>query len=443
MNTQLPLPRNTIEKTFQEHYRTISTNQNEKNTFFSSIRQESYHFFSQQGIPTRKTERYRYTPLIERLTPLFEQGITYGHGLLQHASLPPLLQSIEGYTLTLCNGSLVAQEAPQENTPFEIYSLAEGYQKYPDEVKAYFNQQAQAAQDPLVALNSALWHTGCFIYLPPQTQLDKPLILHHYINAPTPTTIYPRLLFVMGAHSTATVIETLTTPYPSVPSLVNRVGEIVLQTGTQLTYYPLQVVAPPAYQLRYTYVHQETNSHFAQYLTAATPHQTFVRDETNIQLHGPHAEAHLQGLYSSKKAQHLALHTSVDHKSPHTTTSQQYKGIGQGTSTTLFDGYVHIAPEAQKTVASQQHKGWILSDQASIHARPQLAIEADDVQCSHGTTTTQLDPSIIAYMQARGIPRPQAEKMLLEGFFEKEIDTIPHTEVKKAVRQTFSESLDL
>ena len=367
MKKEHPFPRHTLEEVFEQHYRALKGRQQEENDFFASIREESYHFFTEQGIPTRKGERYRYTPLIERLTPIFEQGMDARQRIATHPSLPRQLQGMEAYTLTLHNGRPLAQPKG-DLTPFEVYPLEKGSQQYPEEVKAYFHRQAKEGQDPWVALNAALWDTGCLVYLPPHTRVERPLIVHHFIEGPTPTALHPRLLFVMGEHSRATLIETSTASHGAVPSFVNRVAEIVLREGSHLTHYALQIADAPAYELRYTYVRQEGQSHFAHYLTAACPDAALVRDEVEVQLEGPHAEAYLHGLYRSAEAQHLALHPSVHHRSPSTTTSQHYKGMGEGSSTTLFDGYIHVAPQGQKTVASQQHKGWILGERASTPA---------------------------------------------------------------------------
>lgn len=428
--------RHSLEASLIAQCRTFLANERQGDAFFLPTRKRAYDAFIEGGVPSRKLERYRYTPLVETLTPLFA-------AMHPVADVPPVvdtvlpssLQEVEGYVITLYNGKLVLPDQSKAKWPFTLLGWEEASNQYRDLLHTHFSKQASASKDAFVNLNTVLFQGGFFLYVPPHTHIEKPIIIHHYTDSTQPMMVHPRLMLVIGAHSTATCIETFSTGASSAPTLSNRVSEIVLAPQSKLDTYVWQLTQTIPYQLRYAYIRQETESRFKQHFISSANKSPLVRDETTVKQEGAYAEAHLHGLYVNQEAQHLAMHTQVHHCAPHTTTSQHYRGIGKGSSTTLFDGYIDIAPEGQGAEAQQQHRGWILSEKAAIHARPQLAIKADDVKCSHGVTTTQPDPSALFYLQTRGIPYPKAEEMLLKGFFEKEMDRLGDDQLREIARQ--------
>ena len=398
-----------------------------KEPFFYGMRTRALEAFEGAGLPHPRAEEYRYTPLAKRLYPLFAQELHRAEQV--PAKIPsPVTAELPGYHLTFYNGYLVDQKVPQGETPYHILSFAEAYMRYPDLITQYFHRQAGEVYDPFVALNTVLFTPGYFIYLPPHVELEKPLILHYHSHGTLPTTIQPRVLLVADSHSSAAVVETVTSS--GGPILSCRVAEIVLEENAKLTHYALQAGAQLPSQLRYTYVQQAAYSYFAHYLLANAEGSSLVRDMVSVQLIGEKSHATLRGLYHNRGDQHLALHTQARHLAPETSSMQQYKGVGEDLSTALFDGHIHIQSAAQRSVARQHHQGLLRSAHAAIHARPQLAIHADDVQCSHGVTTSQLDPDALFYMQAHGIPYADAEKMLLHSFLQEIITTIPHPTIQ-------------
>lgn len=410
-----------------------------KDTFWTPLQKQAYHYFIEKGLPNRKDENYRYTPLIEQLTPLFAKkklsAPPPSKPTVREIPLPSTLQAIDGYLITFYNGSLLPLQKEREKIPFILLPLQKAYQQFPHLLNEHFYPKLALPQNAFTAINTILCPTPYFLYIPPHVKIDKPIIVHHHSDHTDPTTIHPRLLTLLDRNSSATYIETSSTPTSSSPIFSNQVSDISLLPESKLTSYLWQVGQTIPYQLRYTYLYQEKKSSLAQYTIALSNNSPLLRDQTHLKLTGEKATSTLQGIYINQKAQHLALHTHVHHSAPHTSTTQHYKGIGKATSTTLFDGYIDIEPTGQETVANQYHKSWIVDNKATIHSRPQLAIKADQVQCSHGVTTTQPDPSILFYLQTRGIPYEKAQKMLLEAFFNEEIDSLPHLAIQKSTKQ--------
>ena len=141
-----------------------------------------------------------------------------------------------------------------------------------------------------------------------------------------------------------------------------------------------------------------------------------VRNNLNIVLDAEGCETHLYGLYLVKGTDHIDNHTVVDHKKPNSYSNEMYKGIMDEKSTGVFNGKIYVRPDAQKTNAYQSNNNILLSDEASINTKPQLEIWADDVKCSHGATTGQLDEEQLFYLRARGLDKTTARAMLLYAF---------------------------
>ncbi|MEO1301484.1 MAG: SufD family Fe-S cluster assembly protein, partial [Bacteroidota bacterium] len=149
-----------------------------------------------------------------------------------------------------------------------------------------------------------------------------------------------------------------------------------------------------------------------------------VRNNLHTYLQEPHAETYMYGLYSPNACQHVDNYTRVDHQAPNTQSHELYKGIIGGHATGIFNGGIGVQPAAQKTRALQSNHNMLMTDQATLHTKPQLEIYADDVKCSHGATIGQLDESQLFYLRARGIPMPKARHMLLYAFVKDIVNTV-------------------
>jgi len=143
-----------------------------------------------------------------------------------------------------------------------------------------------------------------------------------------------------------------------------------------------------------------------------------IRNGLHISVDGNNCETNLNGLYYLQADQHIDNHTTVDHKKPHCTSSELYKGILDGSATGVFNGKVFVREDAQKIEAFQQNNNVILSESASMNAKPELEIYADDVKCSHGSTTGQFDDEAIFYLRTRGVGEDNAKKLMISAFAE-------------------------
>lgn len=176
-------------------------------------------------------------------------------------------------------------------------------------------------------------------------------------------------------------------------------------------------------------VAQQSNSSLS--MSTITLHSVDIKNDVEVRLQGEGAELTLNGLYLTDNAEVVDNRTVVYHEVSHCTTKQLYKGALDGESKASFEGMIIVQPNAQKTNAQQTNRNILISPKAKVHAEPQLVIYADDVKCSHGATTGQLDPVQLFYMQQRGIDEDTARKMLTAAYAAEVVGLIPIEEVRE------------
>ncbi|MBB2149129.1 Fe-S cluster assembly protein SufD [Pedobacter gandavensis] len=410
----------------------------EPDSAIREITKTAFDTFNQLGLPTYKLEEWKYT----NISSLFDKNYQFSKDNFQDKLSPSDLQALnlageeEAHALYFINGRFAAGLSKINATENELVVLplqeaAKGpYQKI---IAEHLGSSSKYLKDGLHALNTAFIQDGVFIYLPKGKQLALPLYLHHINHADTENVLsQPRSLVYLAENTNLQLIETYTT-LGSMESFSNEVMEIVLQENAYLAYYKLQNDGPNAAQVSSTQIHQLGKS-YVQTLTIAL-NGGVIRNNLNLILEAEGNETHLYGLSLLKGNSHVDHHTLVDNKRPNCFSNQLYKGIADDTATGVFSGRIIVQRDAQKTNAYQSSKNIILSDRATINAKPQLEILADDVKCSHGCTVGQLDEEAMFYLRARGIPLKEAESLLLRGFAADILDQIKLKPLRKHIEQ--------
>src|SRR5690606_1753111 len=180
---------------------------------------------------------------------------------------------------------------------------------------------------------------------------------------------------------------------------VNGVTEIVAAENSRLDHYDLQTGRPGMRFVQRIESKQAKDSNYSNY-TFTLPGSDFVRNNLSFHLDDPGLECHLYGLYLTAGNQLVDNHTEVHHKMPHGESNQLYKGVLLDKSKAVFNGKIYVYEDAQKTNAFQQSNNILFSDKATVNAKPQLEIFADDVKCSHGTTVGQINKEAFFYLQS-------------------------------------------
>jgi Fe-S cluster assembly protein SufD len=200
-----------------------------------------------------------------------------------------------------------------------------------------------------------------------------------------------------------------------------------LGKGAKLTIHKLQLENGADYHFSRENARQDKDATLT--INTLTLSGNLVRNDVHVKVAGQNAETNLNGAYILKNNQLVDNHTVVDHLVAHCQSNELYKGVLYDKSTAVFNGKVFVRPDAQKINAFQSNANVLLSDDASVNSKPELEIYADDVKCSHGSTTGQLDESAVFYLRARGLSEKSAKELLVSAFISDVLNKIENKEV--------------
>lgn len=373
--------------------------------------------FENTGLPGAKSEEYKYTHLGRLLTKNIDFGAADAHvSELDEKTIKGFhFPHDEANVLYFVNGAFKKElskiiSAPEE---LELKDIATAFKENADLLFQHFGKHINH-KDPFAALNTAFSNHGVFIRIAKNKALSHPVIIYNITDASVENTVYhPRNFILAEENSQAHIIETYQT-FGAGKNFVNQAGEIIVEKAANLAYYKLQEDSDESYRTDNTQVIQYRDSVFNAF--TFTFSGKVVRNNLSIKLADEHCESHMFGLYLLKGTSHVDNHTVVDHEKANAFSNEIYKGILDEKSTGVFNGKIYVRQDAQKTNAFQSNKNILLTDEASINTKPQLEIWADDVKCSHGCTTGQLDDDQMFYLRARGIEKESARALLLLAF---------------------------
>jgi Fe-S cluster assembly protein SufD len=404
-------------------------------SFINTKRKEAFAAFEKKGFPSVKNEEWKYT----NLTQLLKQEYQVAAGTsLTKEDIKPFLYPIEANILVMVNGAYV----PELSTllaPSEQLEVKELKDAEPALLEKYFARQTYSAQDALSLLNTAFAEKGLFVRILKNKALQHPVVIYNFCDSRQGNVLAnPRNLVIAEANAQATVLETFYT-IGNNTSFTNVITEIVLKQDALVDYYKLQDDHEQSAHVGSTEILHEEKSISSS--TTVTLGGAITRNNLNITLAAEYSEAYLNGLYLMQNNQHVDNHTIADHALPNCYSNELYKGVMDGSSTGVFNGKIFVKPDAQKTNAFQSNKNILLSKDASVNTKPQLEIFADDVKCSHGATTGQLDEAALFYLRARGIGEQQAKKLLLHAFANDVLEKIKFEPLKEILLNKIAQRL--
>ncbi|WPP52224.1 Fe-S cluster assembly protein SufD [Catalinimonas niigatensis] len=430
---------------FAEQYKSFSKESTDKQT--ASLRQEAIDNFISQGLPSNKSEAYKYTPITRRLEKQFSSlDLTKSTVPEISAELEKEIQSIllniEANHLVFVNGhyveALSSIISPQEE--LTLMPLHKAFSGQNNVIETYFGKQADIKSDPFIALNTAMAHQGVFLHVPKGKVVKKPVLTYFFSDTSAGNiTAHPRNLYVIEENAQVQLMESFHT-LGEAASYNNPVTELVVKEAAHVHYYKYVNESALAYHTGTTQLLQARNSHF--HGVNVSLKGNIIRNNANAVLDAEHCESHLYGLYMLDGQSHVDNHTSVDHRKANSFSNELYKGIMDDSSKGVFNGKIFVRPNAQKTNAFQSNNNILLTNEASIDTKPQLEIWADDVKCSHGATTGQLDSEQMFYLQTRGLSKIQARAVLLKAFAGDVIQHVKIDVLREAIEQVISKRLE-
>lgn len=398
------------------------------NEKIKALRQKAYTIFKDLGFPSIKNEEWKNTNILPYLKEEYqwetiEQDISKEEfdrtAKLIAKHLEEIQNSLKGeqkgaYRIVNINGRLNKELSVFPNTDqLTILTFQEAEDK--PSFQKYFGEVATMKANAFAALNTALFTDGLFLEVPAGVKVDKPIhIVNGYLTENN-LWIQPRCLFIVNPNAEMEIIETVIADETDNSIFVNGLTEAIVAENAHFHHYDLQTGRAGMRFVQRIEASQLKHSNYSNY-TFTLPGTDFVRNNLSIHLDSEELESHMYGLYLSGGKQLIDNHSEVHHKKPHGESNQLYKGVLLDNSRAVFNGKIFVYEDAQKTNAFQQSNNILFSDKATINAKPQLEIFADDVKCSHGTTIGQLDMEAIFYLQSRGIGLESARNLMVNAF---------------------------
>jgi Fe-S cluster assembly protein SufD len=395
--------------------------------------------FGELGFPTTRNEEWKYSNVKDLISESYhfnaESSLTLAD--LQDLKIPEQVANILYFVNGHYNEELSSIVSSSEQ--IIIDSLQSAYKKNPALVNKYFDELVKDDTDAFTSLNTAFAFDGVFIHVPDNQTVEHPVILRFVSDARSENVgSQPRNIIAVGRNAHVKMAEAFRT-LGAERSFTNAVTEIHMDRDSGVEYYKVQNESENAYHIGTTQVRMLDNSHF--YAGTVTLNGRFTRNNLNIILDGEHCEAHMYGLYFPDGTQHVDNHTVADHRKPNSESNELYKGILRDKSKGVFNGKIFVREDAQKTNAFQSCKNIVLSTEATMNTKPQLEIFADDVKCSHGTTTGQIDEEALFYMRSRGISKPEAMSLLMYAFCADVVSQIKIDSIREYLENVIAEKL--
>jgi Fe-S cluster assembly protein SufD len=373
---------------------------------FADLRRQAFTSLRTLGLPAGKSEEYRFTPIVRTIEKNFKEWHAPVMGSPDVDITPYLIPGSDTFVIVTINGNFHPGLSKLTGTNFRCEPLSESQTKI-------LGTQLDFSKDAFAALNTALWSGGLAIETDANTIVDKPILVLNINDARGGSTnIHNRMVVNIGRGSKASLIQR-TVHIGDHHAFTTTGEEIAVDSDATFNYTRIQN-DPKAIQITLTNIRQLDRSHVNTF--TLTTDGKLIRNNLTISIDGEKCESHFHGLYLLKGDTLADNHTVVDHRKPNSFSNELYKGVMDDNSKGVFNGKIYVRPDAQKTNAFQSNRNILLTDKSTINTKPQLEIWADDVKCSHGCTTGQLDEEAMFYLQSRGITKEFARAMLLSAF---------------------------
>ncbi len=321
------------------------------------------------------------------------------------------------------NDSFVPTSTLLNNLPegVLVMSLSKAAQDYPALVGEYYGSVARVDRTA-VALNTLLAQDGVFIYVPSGVRLANPVQIVSIFNSSVPMMGVRRILIVAEGGSDVNVLLCDHTQVAGVEFLSSEVIEVCVGENAHVDVYSIEESSAKTSRYSQLFARQADGSRLR--VSSSTLQNGTTRNDFTIDVKGEGCETVLSGMVTADGKMHVDNCSSVNHLSPRSVSTQLFKYLLDGESQGAFEGGIYVSPEAPYTGSYQSNRNILASESARMHTTPQLLIYNDEVKCSHGATTGQLDRNALFYMQTRGVPKPTARQLLMQAFMTDALEMI-------------------
>lgn len=402
-------------------------------------RLDAWRLFEQLPMPGRTDEEWRRTDItaldLAALSLYTEAGGVMptsplqldeaGGGLVTHGNSETLGQSL--------SADLAAQGV--------IFTdLDTAVREHPELVRQYFMTEAvPASYNKFAALNGAFWSGGTFLYVPRGVDVSLPLRSLSTLTA-SGTGLFTHTLVVVEEGARVTLVEEYVSSEIEHRSLNAGAIEVFARHGSHVTLVTLQEWSDAVWDLSVQRALLDRDAQLDWLVIGMGGGVT----KTNIEaaMRGPGARAQMLGILWGERSQHIHYHTVQDHIAPHTTSDLLYKGALTDAARSIFTGTIRVLKGANGTDAYQANRNLLLSSHASSFPSPNLEIEANEVRCTHGATVGKVDADQLFYLMSRGLPREEATRMVVEGFYEDVLGREPVESIRGQLRELIARKVE-
>jgi len=392
---------------------------------------------SSLGLPGKKTEAWKYTPVTDWLPDVFGLLGESEHPSLNATDLPA---DDVGYRVVTNNSVIdpTTSSLPPADTGVVICSLAAALKNHRDLILAHLAAYAKPEEGIFPALNAAILSSGLFVWIPKNVELDKPVYIIDRVFAESTSVRNHRLVIVCDQQSRSQIVVMNEPTYGS-DLFENTVTEISVGREASVELEIIHDRGSAHSMVHSLAAHQDSDSHLS------TNHFVFngkmVRSDLHFVPDGTGCETHLNGIVIADESMHIDTHSMVDHVQPDCISNELFKYILADRATGVFNGKVLVRQDSQRINAYQTNRCIQLSPTTHMYAKPELEIYADDVRCSHGATTGRLDDEAIFYLQSRGLPLHEARLLLLEAYALEVVDLVRIEHVRTCLIERIREKL--
>jgi Fe-S cluster assembly protein SufD len=391
-------------------------NVNPSPVWLETLRGDAMARFERVGFPAQKSEAWRHTnisPIVKTQWALADAGTMSGAAELVARFT---FGSEAVAELVFVNGHYHAELSNLGTLPrgARVMSLAEAVMQEGDWVQKHLGGYASVEANPFVALNTGLIADGAYVHLPAGVTIDQPIhLLLISTGAEKPAASHPRVLVAAEENVKATIVESYVGSEGQT-YFTNAVTEIFCGANSHIDHCRLQQESTSAYHVSTMQVDLQRSATFVSH--ACTIGGKITRNDLNCVMNGEHAYATLNGLVMIGGDQHCDNHTLLRHEKANCPSHELYKHVLDGRASAVFKGQIFVQKDAQKTDSKQTSKTLLLSDEAYMNSQPALEIYADDVKCTHGSTTGPVDEDMVFYLRTRGVGLQAARHLLTYAF---------------------------
>ncbi len=403
-------------------------------------RAEAVLHFERIGFPTKKNEEWRFT----NIAPIVKTDfIVKKNDDIKKNLVEKLAEyKFDTNVVVIYNGNYSAElsKITEDSNSVFLGKFTEAYSKgFEKAFEEHFGKYANDKVDGFTALNTSMINGGLFVYVSKGASLNKPVMIINFIeDSQTEIFANHRNLIVIEEGGSAEVSEVYYANGKKA-SFSNVVTEIFLGDNAELHYNKIQNDGDNSYHVGTTQVEQKNHSRL--YSMTVSWGGSLLRNNLNSVINGEGIDCYFRGFYLTKGEQIIDNHTLADHAMPKSHSNEFYKGILDDKGTGIFNGKIMVRQDAQKTNAYQTNKNILLTNEAMINSKPQLEIFADDVKCSHGATTGQINPDEIFYLRTRGISEDESKKLLLSAYAHEIIDEVMNEELRNLLVKVLEKKL--